>query len=205
MESALHLIESYGYVVIFVVVLFDFLGAPITSIPLLILAGALAAADRMSPILIVTIAAAAAAAGDIIWYGIGKARGQKVFGLMCWLSRDRQKCVKHSSDVVTRYGAASLLISKFVPGIGMIAPPAAGAVSMPILKFLAFDGASSLLWAAGFASAGYLYGERAHELLRSFQSGSRYGLLLGTAAILILMGVIARKVRVRAARIRPAA
>lgn len=204
MESALNLIESYGYVVIFVVVLFDFLGAPITSIPLLILAGALAAAGRMSPILVVTIAAAAAAVGDIIWYGIGKARGQKVFGLMCWLSRDRQKCIKHSSDVVTRYGAASLLISKFVPGIGMIAPPAAGAVSMPILKFLAFDSASSLLWAAGFASAGYLYGERAHELLRSFQSSSRYGLLLATAVILILMGVIVRKVRVRAARIRPA-
>ena len=32
MESALHLIESYGYVVIFVIVLFDFLGAPITKI-----------------------------------------------------------------------------------------------------------------------------------------------------------------------------
>ncbi|MGE3440960.1 MAG: sulfurtransferase, partial [Blastocatellales bacterium] len=75
MESALNLIESYGYVVIFVVVLVDFLGAPITSIPFLILAGALAAAGRMSPILVVTIAAAAAAVGDIIWYGIGKARG----------------------------------------------------------------------------------------------------------------------------------
>ena len=205
MESALNLIESYGYVVIFVVVLFDFLGAPITSIPLLILAGALAAAGRMSPLLVITIAAAAAAAGDIIWYGIGKARGQKVFGLMCRLSRDRQKCVKHSSDVVTRYGAVSLLIAKFVPGAGMIAPPAAGAVSMPILKFLAFDSVSSLLWAGGFASAGYLYGERAHELLRGFQSGSRYGLLLATAVILILMGIIVRKVRVRAARIRPAA
>ncbi|MCI0389043.1 MAG: DedA family protein [Acidobacteria bacterium] len=205
MESALNLIENYGYVVIFVVVLFDFLGAPITSIPLLILAGALAAAGRMSPILVVTIAAAAAAAGDIIWYGIGKARGQTVFGLMCRMSRDRQKCVKHSSDVVTRFGVASLLIAKFVPGIGMIAPPAAGAVSMPILKFLAFDGASSLLWAAGFASAGYLYGERAHELLRSFQSGSRYGLWLATAVILILMGVIVRKIRGWATRINPAA
>ncbi|MGE3440345.1 MAG: DedA family protein, partial [Blastocatellales bacterium] len=143
--------------------------------------------------------------GDIIWYGIGKARGQTVFGLMCRMSRDRQKCVKHSSAVVTRYGVASLLIAKFVPGVGMIAPPAAGAVSMPILKFLAFDGASSLIWAAGFASAGYLYGEQAIELLKNFQSGSRYGLLLAMAVILILMGVIARKVRSRAARIRSAA
>ena len=79
---------------------------------------------------------------------------------------------------------------------------------MPILKFLAFDSVSSLLWAGGFASAGYLYGERAIEMLKNFQSGSRYGLLLATAVILILMGVIARKVRVRGvrvARIRPAA
>ena len=205
MESALHLIESYGYVVIFVIVLFDFLGAPITSIPLLILAGALAAAGRMSPISVIIIAAAAAAAGDIIWYGIGKARGQGVFGLLCRMSRDRQSCIKQSAAVATKYGVASLLVSKFVPGIGMIAPPAAGAVSMPILKFPAFDGVSSLLWAAGVASAGYLYGERAHELLRSFQSGSRYGLLLATAVILILMGVIVKKIRVWAARINPAA
>lgn len=179
MGDFLHLLEHYGYAVIFVIVLLDFLGAPITSVPLLLIAGTLAATGRMSPAMIILLAASAAMIGDTIWYGIGRAKGNRVMGLLCRWSQDQRHCVTRNTAVATKYGIASLLLSKFIPGVGSFAPPAADAVRMPWAKFLASASIGSLLWAAGFSGVGYLYGEHLPTLGQ-----------LGNRGLFILFGVL---------------
>lgn len=184
----MQLLESHGYWVVFLVVLLDFLGAPITSIPLLVIAGALAASDKLSLTLIVVLAMMASALGDALWYVLGRIKGQKVIGMMCKLSRDRQRCVTRSTAFAAKYGAAALLVSKFIPGVAAFAPPAAGAASMSIPKFLLWDGAGSLLWAAIFSAAGYLLTGQAHVLLSAMASPVYWGVT--ALALLALLAAI---------------
>lgn len=193
MEHALLMLESHGYWVIFLVVLIDFLGAPITSIPLLVTAGALAAAGKLSLAVIVLLAAAAAAVGDSLWYGVGRFKGQRVLGAMCKLSRNRRVCVERSARFVTKFGVTSLLASKFLPGIATVAPPAAGTASMPVWKFLLLDGAGSLLWATGFSVIGYALSEQTHRLLSALnQFGNVTTLALAALAASVLLVSLAR-------------
>lgn len=199
MGDFLSLLEHYGYAVIFVIVLLDFLGAPITSVPLLLIAGTLTATGRMSPLMVILLAATASVLGDTIWYGIGRAKGKRVMGLLCRWSRDQQLCVTRNTAVATKYGIASLLFSKFVPGIGSFAPPAAGAVSMPLAKFLASASVGSVLWATGYSGVGYLYGERLPEL---GQLSNQTLLILFGILILFVSITVFRKIKARS-RLRP--
>ncbi len=189
----MHLLESHGYAVVFIVVLLDFLGAPITSIPLIVIAGVMAGAGKLSFPLIVLIGMMAAALGDVLWYALGRVKGQIVLGIMCGITRDRERCVTRSTMFAARYGGASLLVSKFVPGIAAFAPPAAGASGMPLLKFLWLDGTTSLLWAATFSGAGYTFGARAQAWLRVFGEPRCWALLVSSALAASLVGVLVKR------------
>lgn len=191
MEQALRLLETHGYTVIFLVVLVDFLGAPITSIPLLVIGGALVAAGKLSFGSIVLMAALAAMLGDAVWFELGRFRGQTVLGSLCKLTRNRQACMERSTHLVGRYGVVSLLVSKFLPGVATFAPPAAGTARMPLLKFLIVDATGSVAWAASYAALGYFLSERTHAVIEAVESSGNWGLmavasLAGVAIFLLL-------------------
>lgn len=193
MEYGYHLLAEYGYWAIFVAVLLDFLGAPITTVPMLLVAGVAAGAGRMSLELIVLLAASAALSGDSLWYSLGRIRGQAVLGLICKLSRNRNRCVARTNHFITQHGAASLLLSKFIPGIATLASPAAGAAGMPLPKFLLLDAAGSFLWSAVFSAAGYALGRRSHTLIDAATHSSYWIAGVGAAAITIFVVVSLRK------------
>lgn len=191
MEYGLRILETYGYWAVFLAVLLDFSGAPITSIPLLVIAGALAATGKLSLILIVTLAAVAAVAGDILWYGLGRSRGEKMVRAMCGLSLDKEQCVSRSTRYAARYSASSLLVCKFIPGLAMLAPPAAGAAAMPVLRFLVLSAIGSTLWSAVFSSAGYIFSQRVHGLLVAISQSGFWSLIIltGVAAIIAFLAI----------------
>lgn len=189
MEYALHLLENHGYLVIFLVVLVDFLGAPITAIPLLLIGGALATTGKLSMALVALLAAVAAELGDSVWYGLGRVRGQTVLETMCKLSRNEQVCVTRSNQFVRKYGVASLLIAKFFPGIATFAPPAAGTAGMPLLKFLLIDAVGSIVWSSSFTAVGYIFSKEAHALLRSINESGiwNFATIAASVAIVVLL------------------
>jgi rhodanese-related sulfurtransferase len=60
-------------------------------------------------------------------------------------------------------GPSTLVISKFVPGLNTVAPPIAGELGMPYGKFLVYDLAGILLWAAAALGGGYFFGDLARR------------------------------------------
>jgi membrane protein DedA with SNARE-associated domain len=155
MDNVLQLLENYRYGILFSVVLLDVLGAPVTAMPLLFLAGAFAAVGKMSLASVVLLATLAAALGDVLWYGLGRSRGQKVLGFFSRFSRNGPVHLQRSLPLLKKYSIAFLLLSKFIPGIATLAPPVAGVISMPLLKFVAVDIAGRLLWAASVSWLGF--------------------------------------------------
>jgi len=126
-------------------VLVQQLGAPIPAWPLLVLAGAQAAADSYYGVASVGVATLASIAGSLPWLWAGRRYGYRVLKLVCRVSLSPDSCVRQSETAFERYGAAALLAAKFVPGLGHVAPPLAGAFRFRSASFVLYFGAGSAL------------------------------------------------------------
>jgi membrane protein DedA with SNARE-associated domain/rhodanese-related sulfurtransferase len=160
-NETLTFLVRYGYQVLFLWVLVEQLGVPLPSAPVLLAAGALAAAGRMSLLAAMTVTFVAALAADLFWYRLGVRHGTRFLGRLCRLSLEPDSCVRRSENFFARHGARSLLVAKFIPGLNAVAAPIAGAIRTPRWRFLWFDSLGILLWVATFQALGFLF---AHQL-----------------------------------------
>jgi len=154
MESLIQFSATQAYWILFGAVLLDVLGLPLTAMPLLFIAGGLAASGTMSLPFIVALATIAATFGDILWYAQGR-NGSQYLRFLDRLCGARKACLTNSIRFVKTYGIFFLVISKFLPGVASLACPAAGLANMPLPRFLLANVASRALWAASVAWLGY--------------------------------------------------
>ena len=115
------------------------LGAPIPASPLLILAGAKAMDDPWTGVLALALAVAASSLGSVPWFYAGRRYGYRVLRLVCRITLSADSCVRQTERTFERYGLASLLIAKFIPGLARVAAPLAGALRVR-LHIEGFDG-----------------------------------------------------------------
>ena len=135
-------------------------GLPLPAPPILLAAGVLAGAGRISLAAVLAGSLLALLATDLLWYQLGRWRGRSILSFLCRISLEPDSCVQRTEDLFSRYRGGALLISKFLPGLKTAAPPLAGMIEMPLGEFALYGGAGSLLWAATFAVPGYLFSER---------------------------------------------
>src|SRR5262245_50252224 len=98
-------------------------------------AGGLAAAGRLSLAGAVGLSVLGTLVADLAWYGAGRVRGAQVLGLLCRISLEPDSCVRQTENAFLRYGLRFLLFAKFVPGLGTLGPPLAGASGVGVLRF----------------------------------------------------------------------
>ena len=156
MDTLLYLIATYGLLVVFVSVLLDQGGIPIPAYPPIIVTTAVAvdAGESYWPVLIVATIAAVAA--DWLWFIGGRRLGAKLVRLMCRLSLSPDSCVLHHRGIYARWGAASLMVAKFVPGFAAVATTLAGETGTSTRRFLMFDGIGALLWSGVAVALGVI-------------------------------------------------
>jgi membrane protein DedA with SNARE-associated domain/rhodanese-related sulfurtransferase len=153
-------LSSHGIWVVLGLVLASGAGLPLPAPPVLLAAGVLAGAGRLSLAAVLAGSLLALLATDLLWYQLGRWRGRSILGLLCRISLEPDSCVQRTEDLFSRYRGGALLISKFLPGLKTAAPPLAGLIEMPLGEFVLYTGAGSLLWAAAFVLPGYLFSER---------------------------------------------
>ena len=187
---AFEFLADHGAAVIFWVVFVEQLGVPLPDIPLLIAAGALVGAGKMSLATALLVPVAASLPPDLAWYYLGRLKGGRVLGFLCRLSLEPDSCVRDTENLFHRYGPRGLLLAKFIPGFSTVAPPLAGIVGMSGATFALYDIGGTLIWAAVSAGIGALFSNQLEQLVGLFDQAG--GLLL---AILLagLAGFIAYK------------
>jgi membrane protein DedA with SNARE-associated domain len=183
MHRTLEFLLHHGYVVLLVWVFAEQVGLPIPSMPLLLAAGALAGTGRMSFFASLFYAVLAALAADTLWYQLGRRRGIKVLQFLCKISLEPDSCVRRTEGVFAKQGARSLLLAKFLPGLGTVAPPLAGIFHMRARRFLLFDGLGSLLWAGTFLGLGYVFSGQIERIAEHLASLGGWLLVLIVAAL----------------------
>src|SRR2546428_7353958 len=152
------------------------MGSRFPAAPVLLAAGALAGTGRLSLALVLVLAALASLGSDTIWYWIGRTRGGRVLGWLCRIALEPDSCVRRTQSVFSVHGARSLLVAKFVPGFSTAAPPLAGLIRVPLLRFVVFTGLGGLIWAGGFAGVGWLFS-------RQLEGAAAYVARLGSGAV----------------------
>jgi membrane protein DedA with SNARE-associated domain len=165
MNEMIQFLIRHGYAVLFLWVLFEQLGLPIPAAPLLIAAGVVAGVGELNLALILGVALIASLLSDHVWYQIGYYRGRKALSLLCRISLDPDSCVRKTKEIFARYGARSLLVAKFIPGMTAVGPPLAGIFRMPWFRFLLFDGLGAFFWVGTFITVGYLFSHEIEHLV----------------------------------------
>ncbi len=183
MSHILPFLLKHGYVVVFAGVLAEMIGVPISSVPLLLAAGALAGSRRLSPWALIALSLAACLLADIGWYELGSKRGFSILRTLCRISLEPDSCVRRTEAQFVRRGGRALLVAKFVPGLGTAAAPLAGLLRMRVSRFLAWDAAGSLLWSGSYLLIGYLFSPELDRL-------GHYAAKLGTALVVLLGAVL---------------
>lgn len=93
MDSTIGLLARYGYLVVFGSILAEQIGLPFPAIPLLLAAGALAGAGKLSFALLLLLSGIASLIADMVWYVIGRLGGAKVLG---WPAASRSSPMRAS-------------------------------------------------------------------------------------------------------------
>jgi len=163
-HTTIEFLSRHGYLVLVSWVFAEQVGLPIPSIPILLAAGALAGAGRLSFPVSLLCCVLAAMTADSIWFQLGRMRGIQVLRLLCRVSLEPDSCVRRTEDIFSRRKARTLLVSKFLPGVSTVAPPLAGVVHMGLWRFLLFDALGTLLWAGTFLGLGYAFSGEIEQL-----------------------------------------
>jgi membrane protein DedA with SNARE-associated domain len=184
MQKAVGFLAGHGSIVLFSWVLLEQLGLPIPSFPILLAAGALAASGRMSLSTALLLAVVAALCADSSWFILGRHRGGRVLRWLCRISLEPDSCVRSTRDVYHRYGTRSLLVAKFIPGLGAVLAPLAGASRMSFLRFVLADGSGALVWAVCYEGLGYIFADQLEDVARFAVHLGRFMVVLVAGALL---------------------
>lgn len=190
-------LHEHGVLLVFLAVFLEQAGLPLPSFTVVVAAGALVATSEVSAWGVLAAAVVAAMLSNLAWYGAGLRYGQKVLSLICRISLSADTCVRMTQSIFVRWGLASLLLSKFLPGISLMAPPIAGAVRMPLLRFLAASATGTLLWGGCYLTLGYLFRDQIDQV---FNYGHQHlQVVLHVLALMLLMYIAYRAIQRRLA------
>ena len=203
MHSAFEFLVRHGYIVLLCWVFVEQMGVPIPTIPLLLAAGALAGTARLNFLGAMLLCIFAAVCADSIWYAMGRTKGIRVLQFLCKISLEPDSCVRRTEGIFEKQGAHSLLVAKFIPGLGTVAPPLAGIFQMRPRRFLLFDFGGAFLWAATFLGVGYVFSGQIERVAdQALRLGRGLGvLLIGALVLYIAYKYVARQRFLRQLRI----
>jgi len=157
MNEVTQFLMRHGYSVLFMWVFVGTLGLPIPVSPILLVAGALAGIGKLNFALVLSVSIIASLLGDLFLYAIGRLRGSKALSLLCRISLDPDSCVGRTKATFARYGARSLLLIKFIPGMNPFGQSLAGIIRMHPFRFFLFDGLGVFLWIGILVGLGYQF------------------------------------------------
>jgi membrane protein DedA with SNARE-associated domain len=159
MELPVHILLTYGYLLLFTWVLIEQCGIPLPATPVLVAAGALSADHALNFTLAFAVTLVATLIADSAWFLVGRRYGHHVLRLLCKLSMEPTICVRRTQDSFGRRRQVTLMSAKFVPGLATLAPPVAGQNGMSYAEFLFFDAIGAALWLGALLAIGRFFGD----------------------------------------------
>jgi membrane protein DedA with SNARE-associated domain/membrane-associated phospholipid phosphatase len=150
------LVSTYGYWLVFGLIVMESLGLPLPGETMLIVAGAYAATGHLSIAGVILAGFLGAIAGDVGGYWIGRSGGA---ALMARILGSRYEAhLQKGHAFFDHYGPSAVLFARFVPVIRIISADLAGIIKMRFGLFSLFDAIGGIAWATAMGGLGYVFG-----------------------------------------------
>src|SRR5271166_4324956 len=156
-----HLVEVFGYPLLFLVVMGESSGVPIPGETGLIAAAVLASQGKLKIELVIALAAAGAIVGDNIGYLIGRKGGRWVLERPGRFERQRHEVLRTGEPFFERHGPKAVFFGRFVLGLRVWASWLAGATRMRWRSFAVWNAIGGITWASAIGLIAYLLGDSA--------------------------------------------
>lgn len=187
-QQILAWITQYGYLAIFLLLVFGVVGLPIPDETLLTFSGYLVFRGNLSLPLAFATALAGSICGITISYTLGRTFGLALIHRYGKYLRITEAHVNKAHAWFERVGNWGLTIGYFIPGVRHFTAYAAGMSEVPPHHFALFAYSGGLLWVSTFIGLGYFLGERWQEVQKNVE---RYLVVGWVAAAVVISGYLA--------------
>lgn len=182
-----HLLDQYGLILLFVVVMLESFGVPLPGETALVAAGVLASQGHFSIAAVVAVAAAAAIVGDNGGYWVGRTGGRKLLERVPVVDRYARRVLPPAERFFERHGGKTVFIGRFVSILRFTAAWLAGISRMPWWRFLAWNAAGGIVWAAAVGLLAFYAGKAAADAIGHY--GAYAAVAIVVAVVLGAVGV----------------
>jgi membrane protein DedA with SNARE-associated domain len=176
-----HLVETFGYPLLFLVVTAESSGVPVPGETGLIAASVAASQGKLEIELVIAIAAVAAIVGDNIGYQIGRKGGRWLLERPGRFHSQRQQVLTTGEPFFERHGPKAVFFGRFLLGLRVWASWLAGATHMRWRSFFLWNAVGGICWATAIGLLAYFLGNAAGNAIQTFG-------LFGLAAVLLVAG-----------------
>jgi membrane protein DedA with SNARE-associated domain len=179
-----HLITTYGFLAIGVIIALESVGLPLPGESVLVLAALYAARHGHSITAVVASATVGAILGDNVGYLIGREFGYRLlrrYGSSIGLSPNK---IKLGQYLFLRHGSTVVFFGRFVAVLRVLAAVLAGVNRMNWRRFLLANAAGAILWASTIGFGTYFFGRAVMHLTRPV------GIALGAVALAVIVGAL---------------
>ncbi|MFN3528108.1 MAG: DedA family protein [Candidatus Altarchaeaceae archaeon] len=183
-ELAVKIIEDFGYIGIFVLMLLESTATPIPSEGVMPFAGFLIHKGKFDIILSSSAGAIGSLTGALISYYIGKFFGRKFiikYGKYLLIT---EKHLIATENFFNKYGSKAIFFARFVPVVRHLISFPAGIGKMNILKFSIYTFLGSFIWCFILAYLGYILAEN-WKIIRDYTEILDYFIILVIIIIFI--------------------
>lgn len=176
-------VAEYGYWAVALALMGEGAGVPVPGEITLLFASFLAFSEHQLQLgWIMVVATCAATLGAELGYAIGHYGGRPLLDRYQRVLRIRPATMQRGEQMFARYGAVTVFLSRFIFGLRTFAGPLAGVLRMRWRAFALFNVLGATLWVVVISSAGYLFGQHWHSLLRAMQRFNIAVLILAALA-----------------------
>jgi membrane protein DedA with SNARE-associated domain len=176
-----HLVEVFGYPLLFLVVMAESSGVPVPGETGLIAASVAASQGKLQIELVIPIAALAAIIGDNIGYQIGRRGGRWLLERPGRFQHQRLQVLITGEPFFERHGPKAVFFGRFLLGLRVWASWLAGATHMRWASFVLWNALGGICWATAIGLLAYFLGNAAGNAIQTFG-------LFGLFAVLVLAG-----------------
>jgi membrane protein DedA with SNARE-associated domain len=163
--SFTHTVARWGYPGVFGLMILEASSLPIPSEVILPFAGYLVSVGHLDFLATLVIATVAALTGSLIDYYIGL-KGVQVLTRYRLLGRAvfSENQLRVAACYFTKYGAIMVFVGRLIPAVRTLISFPAGAVKMPIAKFVSYTLAGCLIWNSLLLYVGFYLGSKWGEV-----------------------------------------
>ena len=191
-EFIINIMNSYGYIGVFLLILIENIFPPIPSELILLFGGFMTTYTKLNIIVMIISATLGSLIGALLLYKIGTIFDKEKLKILISGKLGRVLNLKNSDiDNANKWfsnkGQKTVFFCRFIPLIRSIISIPAGMNKMKISKFITYTLLGSVIWNLVLIMLGHIVGRNWKAILKIFKLYSRFALLLLFVSLMILI------------------